>query len=101
MWVIVLFDLPVDTPEARRHYTRFRKSLLKDGFLMMQFSVYARSCPSEENAQVHDRRVKSLLPPAGEVRVLHLTDAQMSRMKIFRGRKRQEPEQPARQLEFF
>lgn len=101
MWVLVFFDLPVDTPEARRHYAQFRKNLLRDGFLRMQYSVYARSCPSEENAQVHDRHVRSFLPPEGEVRVLHLTDAQMTRMKIFQGRKRKEPDKAAQQLEFF
>ena len=47
MWVIVMFDLPVDTKKAKRQYAQFRKSLLKDGFVKMQFSVYRRHCASE------------------------------------------------------
>ena len=39
MWVIAMFDLPTDTPAMRRDYTRFRKELLKDGFVMMQYSI--------------------------------------------------------------
>jgi len=39
MWVIVLFDLPTDSSEARKQYTVFRKHLLDDGFTMMQYSV--------------------------------------------------------------
>ena len=50
MWVIAMFDLPTDTPAARKSYTRFRKDLLDDGFTMMQFSVYSRHCASIENA---------------------------------------------------
>ncbi len=40
MWVITMFDLPVVTPKARKAYARFRKTLLEDGFTMMQYSVY-------------------------------------------------------------
>ena len=57
MWIMVMFDLPVDTKQARRQYTLFRKGLLKDGFTRMQFSVYVRHCASEENADVHDLKV--------------------------------------------
>ena len=53
MWLMVMFDLPTDTPKARRRYRDFRNYLLQDGFDMLQFSVYARHTPSEENATVH------------------------------------------------
>ncbi len=101
MWVLVMFDLPTDTKKARRDYARFRQSLKKDGFLMLQFSVYARACPSEENAAVHCGRVKSHLPPDGQVRVLLMTDRQFARMQIFHGRKRAKVENAPEQLEFF
>ena len=39
MRVMVMFDLPVVTTEQRREYTRFRKYLLKNGFVMMQESI--------------------------------------------------------------
>lgn len=42
MRVIVMFDLPVLTAQERRDYTRFRKHLLKNGFLMMQESIYCK-----------------------------------------------------------
>ncbi len=101
MWVIVLFDLPTDTPEARRDYRLFRKALLEDGFIMLQFSVYARCCPSPENAEVHLRRVENTLPPEGQVRILQITGKQFERMKIFEGEIRQEPEREASQLQLF
>lgn len=47
VWLVAMFDLPVDTKEARRHYTQFRNALLKQGFTMLQFSVYARYFPSD------------------------------------------------------
>lgn len=101
MWVVVMFDLPVDTRQARREYTRFRKVLLKDGFVKLQFSVYGRHCPSEENADVHTMRVELFVPPDGEVRVVRLTDKQFERMRVFIGKRRTHPEQPAPQLQLF
>lgn len=101
MWVIVLFDLPTDTPKARKQYTLFRKHLLDDGFGMMQYSVYIRHCASDENAQVHVKRVKSRLPPDGEVRIIKITDKQFGNIDVFYGKKRAPLEQAPQQLQFF
>ena len=86
MWVVAMFDLPTTTKDERKAYQRFRKVLLKDGFLQIQFSVYARYCTSEENAVVHENRVEVSLPPDGEVRLMRLTDKQFERMKVFYGK---------------
>ena len=101
MWLVAMFDLPVDTKAARKHYADFRKMLLRDGFSKMQFSVYIRHCASEENADVHAARVERALPPDGEVRVLAITDKQFERMRIFWGRRRKPPQPPPAQLELF
>lgn len=101
MWVVAMFDLPVDSPSARRQYARFRKALLKDGFAMMQFSVYIRHCASRENAEVHMSRVEYAVPPDGQVRVLTITDKQYERMRVFWGKRRKPPESPPVQLELF
>jgi len=101
MWVIVMFDLPVDTKAARREYARFRKKLLQDGFFMLQFSVYARPCASKENAAVHILRTERNVPPDGEVRVLTITDKQFERMRVFYGKLRRPPEKAMQQLELF
>lgn len=101
MWVLAMFDLPVDTRQARKAYAVFRKGLLKDGFTKMQFSVYVRHCPSEENAAVHVGRVEKMVPADGEVRIITLTDKQFERMRIFWGKMRKTPETAAAQLELF
>lgn len=101
MWVIVLFDLPTEDKIMRKDYTRFRKFLLEDGFVMMQYSVYMRHSSSEENAQVHARRVKLHLPPDGEVRIVKITDKQFGRIEVFYGKKRLPIEKAPEQLSFF
>lgn len=101
MWLIAMFDLPVETIENRRNYTRFRKVLLKDGFMMLQYSVYARYLPSEEAADAHRRTVRSCIPPLGQVRLLAITDHQFGRMEVFHGKKPREPEEPPEQILLF
>lgn len=102
MWVLVFFDLPTDTKKERKAAADFRKNLLQDGFIMFQFSIYMRHCPSSENAAVHIRRVKSFLPPKGQVGVLSITDKQFGSMELFLAKKVQElPSGAGVQLELF
>ncbi len=101
MWIIVLFDLPTDTPEARRQYTQFRGFLLDDGFTMMQYSVYMRHSSSNENATVHIKRVKAKLPADGEVRIIKITDKQFGRIEVFYGKKRRPIEKTPEQISLF
>ena len=65
MWLYVMFDLPVESKAQRRRAALFRKSLIKDGFVMHQFSVYIRHCASHESAAVHIKRVTNMVPIEG------------------------------------
>lgn len=101
MWVLVLFDLPTDTKKERKAYADFRKKILKDGFTMFQFSIYMRHCASRENADVHIKRVKSFLPPTGDIGIMCITDKQFGEIEIFHSQKPIQVEQPCQQLELF
>lgn len=85
VWLFVLFDLPVGTKSERREANRFRHFLKDDGFMMLQFSVYARVCRGEDGAMTHVARVTRNLPGKGSVRALQITDRQYARMKLLLG----------------
>ncbi len=101
MWLFALYDLPVDTKEMRREYTSFHKALLKKGFVMLQYSVYARYGASEEAVEAVRGYVQKALPPHGQVRLLAVTDHQFGKMQVFFGRKRQRVEDPPAQMLLF
>ena len=101
MWLYVLFDLPTNTKRERGHAARFRKMLLKDGFSMLQYSVYIRHCPSKENALVHIRRVETGVPKKGYVSILTVTDKQFSQMMNFSGKESKPPPKKPLQMELF
>ena len=101
MWLFVFVDLPTNTKTERRHAALFRKTLEKDGFSMMQYSVYVRHCPSKENMAVHIRRVRKSMPPYGYTSILSVTDKQYAVILNFWGRYgRAKPDMPT-PLEIF
>lgn len=101
MWVFVFFDLPTETQKQRKAYATFRKNLQKDGFTMLQYSIYIRHCASRENAEVHIRRVKNFLPPEGEVIIFQLTDKQFGMIELFSNRQAANAPNTPQQLELF
>ena len=101
MWVLVLFDLPTETRKDRKEATAFRKHLIEDGFTMFQFSIYIRHCPSFENAEVHIKRVKRILPDKGKVGILCITDKQFGKMELFLGNEIADRPPVEQQLELF
>ena len=87
MRVICMFDLPMDTAKEKRIYQLFRKGLIKEGFVMMQYSVYVRTCPTREYAKRLEKRVEGIAPEKGNVRLLTVTEKQYTDMKIIVGSK--------------
>lgn len=98
MWLFTMFDLPTTEKEQRKKYTQFRKLLLKEGFLMMQYSVYARYCVSEESSQTQRKRIRKAIPPEGHVRILAVTDHQYGKMESYYGKKAKPIEEPPDQM---
>ena len=85
MRVIVFFDLPVKTVQDRREYARFRKKLVKNGFVMMQQSVYSKIALNQNNAAGICAGVRKCKPPAGVVQILTVTEKQYAKMELMVG----------------
>ena len=85
MRIFVFFDLPMDSLEEKREYRKFRKALIKNGFIMMQESVYCKlmTTPSVENS------VKNMIqmnkPSKGVVQTLVVTEKQFVKMEYVVG----------------
>ncbi len=85
MWLMVFFDLPTLTKPQRTRASRFRIFLKKDGYMMLQLSVYARVCRGQDAIDKHVKRVRASLPREGSVRTLQVTDRQYGRMELMLG----------------
>lgn len=85
--MIVFFDLPVMTAKERKAAAKFRNFLLKDGYHMVQFSVYSRICNGMDAVEKHQIRLNLNLPEKGAVRLLTITEKQYESIQVLLGNK--------------
>lgn len=85
MRIMVLFDLPVETPLQRHNYGKFRRYLIKNGFMMMQESVYVKLALNQNTAAAIIDALKKNKPPEGLVQILPVTEKQFSKIEIITG----------------
>ena len=85
MRLMIFFDLPTKTKEDKRAASQFRTFLKKDGYYMMQWSVYSRICNGTDAVEMHKRRLKNNLPPYGSIRTLTLTEKQFESIDVLLG----------------
>lgn len=102
MRILIMFDLPTKTKNDRRNASRFRSYLIKDGYIMLQWSVYSRLCDGMDSVQTHKNRLNKNMPPLGEIRVLTLTEKQYESIEILLGGKNKHgADRPACAIELF
>ena len=87
MRLILFFDLPMTTDYEKKVYTYFRKYLIKNGYLMMQFSVYCKIFPNREAAINHINVLRKSVPKQGQIRIMIVTEKQYSKIEIIVGGK--------------
>jgi CRISPR-associated protein Cas2 len=85
MRILVFYDLPVTTKALRRQYQLFHNFLIKDGYDMLQYSIYCRLCNGYDSIGKFMQRLMLNLPSTGHVRVLTVTEKQYAEMKFLVG----------------
>jgi len=99
-----MFDMPTDTKKARKKYRYLRTQLLKEGYLMMQFSIYIRSFHSYESALSGKKRIKDFIASniaKGSIRIVMFTDKQFGNMDVIVGVKEENEKNAPKQLLLF
>lgn len=86
MRIMVFFDLPTLTPENKRDYRRFRKALIKNGFVMLQESVYCRLMTSPSVETSTKALIQKYKPADGLVQTLVITEKQYTKMDYIVGK---------------
>lgn len=81
MRILVFFDLPTETSKDRKIYSKFRKFLIKEGFIMMQKSVYSKLALNNSIVKAIKDKIEKNKPPKGIVQMLVITEKQFSFME--------------------
>jgi CRISPR-associated protein Cas2 len=90
MRVVVFFDLPVLTKKDMRQYTKFRKHLISQGFVMVQKSVYSKISLNGSAASAVVDNLRKNSPLSGVVQVLIVTEKQYQGIEFIVGEARKE-----------
>jgi CRISPR-associated protein Cas2 len=85
MRLLIFFDVPTLTAEDRRNYNRLHKSLIKEGFLMIQESIYVRVLMNKQSAKFLEDRIRKVAPVNGVVQSMIITEKQYSDIKFLSG----------------
>ena len=81
MRMIIFFDLPTETKADRYNYRKFRKMLMKNGFLMLQESVYCKLLLNTSAERTAAEVIRKNKPPKGLVQMLTVTEKQFAKME--------------------
>ena len=87
MRVIIFFDLPVETSDQRKEYRRFRKYLLRNGFVMLQESVYSKIVLNPTAASFVQEGVRKNKVSKGLIQMMTVTERQYEQMEVITGEK--------------
>ena len=87
MRLMLFFDLPVKTKEDRRNYASFRKYLIQNGYIMMQYSVYCKIFANRESIVHHVGILQKNVPKKGQIRIMAVTEKQYAKIEIIVGGK--------------
>ena len=104
MWLMIMFDLPTTTKKDRKSYQWFHKELEKEGYMMLQYSVYGKIFSSPDSANHGKKRIKDFIErniKHGNIRMLLFTDKQFSNMEIIIGQESIEEKNEPKQLLLF
>jgi len=101
MWMLVTFDLPVETKKQRHDAMKFREGLLDIGFEMSQLSNYMRFCNGKDQFDSYIKKVESFLPERGRVYVFQFTDKQYENIIRFSDQARRGAQKNPGQLALF
>lgn len=85
MRMLVFFDLPTETDADRRAYRRFRKLLVRNGFLMLQESVYCKLLLNATTQAAMVEQLRKNRPAKGVVQILTVTEKQFAKMEYITG----------------
>lgn len=85
MRMLVFYDLPMETAKDRKIYSKFRKFLISEGFIMMQKSVYTKLALNMSVVNSEKEKINKNKPPQGIVQLLSITEKQFSEIECIVG----------------
>lgn len=104
MWLMIMFDLPTKSKKDKKSYHWFHNELEKEGYGMIQYSIYAKVFATVESAFLGRKRIKKFIKTNvkhGNIRIIMFTDKQFASMEVIIGEQPKEEKIGHKQLLLF
>lgn len=88
MRLLLMFDLPSIEDYEKKEYTQFKKIIIKNGYTMMQFSVYIKCVNTQTKIEQELNKLNKYIPTSGNIRIIAITEKQYMNMAIILGKKK-------------
>ena len=88
MRILLLFDLPSVEAYEKKEYRIFKQALVKNGYTMMQFSVYMKPINGQIKVESEIKKLSKYLPDSGNIRLIQVTEKQYQEMYMILGNKK-------------
>lgn len=88
MRILLLFDLPSVESYEKKEYRVFKQALAKNGYTMIQFSVYMKPMNGQIKIDNEIKKLSKYIPDSGNIRLLQMTEKQYQEMHIILGCKK-------------
>lgn len=85
MRLIIMFDLPMQTSTEKRSYREFRKFLIENGYVMMQYSVYSKLILNRSVLNYQKIKLYENSPSKGNVDIMVITEKQYANIETMIG----------------
>lgn len=85
MRLMIFFDLPMTSKNEVRIYSKFRKWLIENGYIMMQYSIYCKIFANRDACVNHITILKRYVPKQGQIRIMMVTEKQYANIEIIVG----------------
>ena len=82
---ILVFLNPTNKRGTKTAYTKLRKFLYSDGYLMLQPEVFMRIGTNRKGIEKHLRRIQEFNPGTGVIRIIKLTEKQYNNIIFLTG----------------
>lgn len=86
MRILLLFDLPMVTSKELKSYRKFVKEIKKEGFYMLQESVYVKLAINQQVVNSVKNKINKYLPDNGNIMLLTITEKQFSSIEFLLGK---------------
>lgn len=85
MRMLIFFDLPTISVADKKAYRQFHNFLIKNGFLMLQNSVYTKIILNPPTLNLIKENVYKHIPKKGSICMLNITEKQFAGMEFLIG----------------